>query len=113
MDFIHQIKTAKHDVMVFGDEKWEVVEFVESDTDCESVEKITGSLVHGVWLLPMKWNQGGYDLLCLLQFNGEYFLRFVQVTISSTHTLKLQHFKDLGIQWLLRLSVKFEELKLL
>ena len=95
MDFVHQIRTAKDKVLVLGDETWEVEEFIESDTDLKSLTVIAGRLIHGTWLLPLKWNQGGYDLVCLLKSNGEYLLRFVQITVSGTHSLKLQHFKNL------------------
>jgi len=44
----------------------------------------------GVWLKPLKWNQGGYDGVFLDQ--EKKLVRFFQVTRSETHSLKLEYF---------------------
>ena len=59
------------------------------------------------WLIPCKWNQGGYDLACLQKFQGGYLLRFIQITNASSHSLKLQFFSKLSqlIQAQLKIEV--------
>jgi len=44
----------------------------------------------GVWLKPVRWNQGGYDGVFLDQ--KKKTVRFIQVTRSETHSLKLEYF---------------------
>lgn len=39
------------------------------------------------WLLPSRWNQGGYDAVCLLP---DGVVCFVQITIESSHSVKLK-----------------------
>lgn len=44
---------------------------------------------------PLKWNQGGYDIVFVTAGpNKELSLRFGQVTKSLTHSLKLQYFSE-------------------
>jgi energy-coupling factor transporter ATP-binding protein EcfA2 len=45
---------------------------------------------HNMWLIPKKWNQGGYDAVELVDSES---IRFVQVTRGETHDLKL-HFME-------------------
>lgn len=49
------------------------------------------------WLMPIKWNQPGYDCVFLYQSSPEKenIIRFVQVTTAATHDLKLRYFSDL------------------
>jgi len=44
------------------------------------------------WLIPKKWNQGGYDAVQILPDGG---VRFVQITRAKTHTLKLKYFEEM------------------
>jgi hypothetical protein len=60
------------------------------------------------WFIPLKWNQGCYDAVQILPGDG---FRFIQVTRSLTHSLKLRYiveflnrFKELNIY------VKFVEI---
>ena len=46
------------------------------------------------WLIPKRWNQGGYDAAQVL----EKSLRFVQVTRGGTHSLKLQYMRALIVE---------------
>ena len=46
---------------------------------------------NGVWLKPMKWNQGGYDAV-YVSFD-EKLVRFVQVTRAQEHSFKLAYFE--------------------
>jgi len=49
------------------------------------------------WLIPTKINQGCYDALCLV-WDGvtkSYILRVVQLTVASTHGLKLSFVCDI------------------
>jgi len=45
-----------------------------------------------VCLKPLKWNQGGYDAV-IVDWKTKT-VRFVQVTISETHDLKLRYFSE-------------------
>ncbi len=45
----------------------------------------------GAWLVPKRWNQGGYDAAQILPAS----IRFVQVTRAQTHSLKLTYMRAL------------------
>jgi len=47
----------------------------------------------GIWLKPLKWNQGGYDAVYVNK--DQKVVRFVQVTRGLTHSLKLHYFYSL------------------
>jgi len=53
-------------------------------------------LPSNTWLIPTKVNQGCYDALCLVFDTTAkgYFLRVVQLTVASTHDLKLSYVGD-------------------
>ena len=44
----------------------------------------------GVWLKPMKWNQGGYDAIFIDKTSGR--IRFVQLTRGDSHSFKIGYF---------------------
>jgi hypothetical protein len=44
----------------------------------------------GVWLKPIKWNQGGYDAIFIDKTRGK--VRFVQVTRGESHSFKIEYF---------------------
>ena len=48
-------------------------------------------LTGGTWLVPKRWNQGGYDAAFI--HNGG--VHFVQVTRAESHPLKVNYMKDL------------------
>jgi hypothetical protein len=53
------------------------------------------------WLLnqfrrPIKWNQGGYDAVCLLKAGGKIVLHFILVTRGRTHKMKMKFFASLA-----------------
>ena len=56
----------------------------------EAKENLLG-VTDGAWLVPKRWNQGGYDAAQILATS----VRFVQVTRGSTHSLKLQYMRAL------------------
>jgi hypothetical protein len=45
---------------------------------------------------PLKWSQGGYDSVGLVEIGGRKILRFLQVTVGQTHEVKLQLFSELA-----------------
>jgi hypothetical protein len=47
----------------------------------------------GIWLKPLKWNQGGYDAVYINK--SIKVIRFVQVTRGITHPFKIQYFNSL------------------
>ena len=47
----------------------------------------------GVWLKPLAFNQGGYDAVFIHKHVG--LVRFVQITRSDAHSLKLEFFHKL------------------
>ena len=46
----------------------------------------------GLWLIPIRWNQGGYDAIYIQDKNTTIF---VQITNSKQHDLKLQYMQNL------------------
>jgi hypothetical protein len=49
------------------------------------------------WLIPNVWNQAGYDGVILIRNENDdkNVIRFVQITESATHDLKLSYYADL------------------
>jgi hypothetical protein len=43
-----------------------------------------------IWLKPVKWNQGGYDVVYI--DTGKNLVRFVQVTRGTEHSFKIEYF---------------------
>jgi hypothetical protein len=95
LDFLLRLRLAKkhgHALIVYDDmaeEPWTVDSRKHFDKLAE-LEQI--QLADGMWLIPKRWNQGGYDAVQVLENNG---LRFVQVTRGATHSLKLDYFVKL------------------
>lgn len=44
------------------------------------------------WLKPVKWNQGGYDVIFVDKNQG--YVRFVQITRGNRHSLRIEFFYD-------------------
>jgi len=59
----------------------------------------------GVWLKPVRWNQGGYDGVFLDQ--EKKAVRFIQVTRSETLSLKLEYF-HFFLSMLMKSEASFE-----
>ncbi len=97
VDFIQQLYSCKGSVFVISNEKWDVVNIIECDMEQHSIKKISNLITPGCWLIPKKWNQGGYDLACLSEVRGKLLLRFVQVTNAHSHGLNLKYFRNLAI----------------
>jgi len=53
----------------------------------DEVASISG-LGENTWLLPTRWNQGGFDAVQLLPNNA---VRFVQITRGASHSLKWKY----------------------
>jgi hypothetical protein len=66
-------------------ETWKVVKLI----DFKNPEDLTGLLIEeNTCFLPLRWNQGAYDLAFLVQRKGKWCARFVQVTLGESHTFK-------------------------
>jgi hypothetical protein len=64
-------------------------------------------------LIPSKWNQGGFDLVCLMQFQEGYMLMFIQITNESTHNLKLNFFSNLSQMMQKELMIEIERIEII
>eukprot|EP00961_Rhodomonas_salina_P225665 3051064-Rhodomonas_salina.1 len=53
-----------------------------------------GSKNTKVCLKPKTWNQGGYDAVLVVKENENQLVRFVQLTKSSCHELKMKYFSE-------------------
>eukprot|EP00657_Telonema_sp_P-1_P005311 TRINITY_DN225_c0_g1_i1.p1 TRINITY_DN225_c0_g1~~TRINITY_DN225_c0_g1_i1.p1 ORF type:complete len:615 (+),score=105.31 TRINITY_DN225_c0_g1_i1:182-2026(+) len=87
-------------------EQWQVVR-TESFNKIVDLAKIT-EVADGLWLNPQKWNQGGFDV-AYLNLSPKCCLGIVQITLASTHALKLQYAIDL-IETLKAAEVPIEEI---
>ena len=82
-------------------ENWKVNNVIDQFEVIEDhFKKVSEKLVDGCWILPAKWNQAGYDLVCLLSGNSNgcvgqktFMIRFFQVAHATTHDFNLHHFE--------------------
>jgi hypothetical protein len=94
LDFLLQLRLADEggrDLTVYdgqAEEHWTVGGRESFD---HALEIAAMELQDGVWLIPQRWNQGGFDAVQVLGGNA---VRFVQVTRAATHTLKLHYFVE-------------------
>lgn len=116
LDFMAQLRTAKDNskslVLRIGDskeEKWSVENLInftqpsdlQGDRLNDGAETFQNkfSVANGSWLLPKLFNQGGYDAVQVVTPEPSQathiHVRFVQVTRSNTHTLKLKYMLEL------------------
>ncbi|CAM6089918.1 unnamed protein product [Calypogeia fissa] len=58
------------------------------DFDPRSIPEVPND---AVWWKPIRWNEGGYDAVCVERNSN--LVRFVQVTTSERHSLKLECFR--------------------
>ncbi|KAF0684569.1 Aste57867_23487 [Aphanomyces stellatus] len=103
MDFIQQIMNAKGDALKLksvnnsdAEASFDVSGFVRCNVNKADLMKVAieeQRSKNDLWLLPDKWNQPGFDLLCLRYCDVGVVLRYVQVTAAKSHTLKLEHFR--------------------
>ncbi|KAH9118063.1 hypothetical protein AeMF1_008614, partial [Aphanomyces euteiches] len=118
MDFIQQIMDAQGgglDVKLNDGTTitFEVAKCVRCDTDLLSMDSVkkaikeepTAASLNNVWLVPTKWYQAGYDLVCLRICKDLLVLRFIQVTAAKVHGQKLQHFRALALKFFNRLGL--------
>ena len=61
----------------------------------------------GTWLRPLKWMQGGYDVVYVNP--GAKAVTFVQITRSNTHSFLTEHFQQLLniIRWVWRINIEY------
>jgi hypothetical protein len=90
---------------IADEKKWAVPGIV--DFELNTIESLKASVLKHYWLRPSKWNQGGYDLACLVCVNGRYVLRFIQITAAHEHSLKLKYFRELAF----KINETFEEIE--
>ena len=95
--------------------KWDVhgiLHFEMDDFEKATVKRLKESILKHFWLRPKKWNQGGYDLACLLSVDGKYVLRFVQITAALEHSLKLKFYLELAIDIKQATRIKLENIEI-
>ena len=63
------------------------IQYIDPDGDLQHLSKRAG-----LWLIPIRWNQGGYDAIYI---KNENTVIFVQITCSKRHDLKLHHMQNL------------------
>ncbi len=71
-----------------------VVNFVSYYESLEDIKLPGGRLSPGDWYFPCSFMQGGFDMFQILAANGGYKVRFIQVTIAKTHSVKYDYFAD-------------------
>jgi hypothetical protein len=83
-------------------ENWKVNNVIDQFEVVEDhFKQASEQFVDGCWFFPAKWNQAGYDLVCLLSDNSnggvgqkKFMIRFLQVTRVTTHDFNLHHFES-------------------
>ncbi len=139
MDFIQQLYHnigAKVSIHYFSldleplDDKWDVPGVVDLDFsyigsvrekvlsgiidfDVKTIQFRKESIFLGFWLVPTKWNQGGFDVARLLKFREQYMLSFVQITASHEHSLKLKYFQDLTSAIAFALGIEISRIQII
>ena len=92
-DFLGQLHSAlRHKTKLVvrkGDQELHLpvteINYVDPDADDSNLQNLKKHA--GLWLVPIRWNQGGYDAVYI---SGDT-VNFVQITSSKRHDLKLQH----------------------
>ena len=99
-DFIAQLTRCKGGKLEFVDSEgakcstvWDITDVINFDPR----DSITvASMPVGACLKPTKWNEEAYDLVFLLEDQGNLYLRFVQITNAVEHYANLAHFQCLA-----------------
>ncbi len=73
--------------------KW-MVNYVRYYNSLSEIKLPEGSVSSGDWFVPCSFMQGGFDMFQIFASDGGYKVRFVQVTISETHSFKGDYFVD-------------------
>jgi hypothetical protein len=113
LDFMAQLRVKLGQALILNigdckEEEWKVVKLIRF-TQPEELKgnKLEGGsayhnkfeVANNSWLVPKLFNQGGYDAVqVLVPDAGQAFhiiVRFVQITRSNTHTLKLNYMLEL------------------
>jgi hypothetical protein len=80
-----------------------IVDIKKSDIlnfDPDNLSYIKDILINSkksIWLKPLKWNQGGYDVVNVDVNNN--IVKFFQITRSSEHSFKLKYFYELMLNF--------------
>ena len=98
MDFIMQLRQAQGGTFVLSDgTSWKVPNVLEIPVTIDGCHAKRDVILEGSWMIPTRWNQGGYDAACLLKCpHREFVLRFIQVTMAVSHDLNLKYFEELA-----------------
>ncbi|KAI3655578.1 hypothetical protein MP638_004124 [Amoeboaphelidium occidentale] len=72
--------------------KTESVEEEWPESIVELYTKIPSLPDGGIWLKPLKWNQGGFDAIFIDK--TQHFVRFVQITRADSHSFKIEYFHE-------------------
>jgi hypothetical protein len=99
LEIIHEVQSETG--VMERKENWSVNNVIKQFEVVEDhFRQASKQLVDGCWILPAKWNQAGYDLVCLLSGNSngsvgqkKFMIRFLQVTRATTHDFNLHHFE--------------------
>jgi len=70
---------------------WKASTIESVDTSNKNVEV---SDLSKTWMKPLRWNQGGWDAVCVETEQTHVKVKFVQVTRATSHKLKLQYFRS-------------------
>ncbi len=100
-DFFDQIRVAaslphgQNKISVFDadetSEEWTVEKVINFDSKAMKLNPDHWQVNN--WMLPMRWNQAGYDAACLvLRRDGNLCLKIVHITKAVQHTLDLNSF---------------------
>ena len=96
-DFLGQLHSAlRHKTKLVvrkGDQELHLpvtgIKYVDPDAADSNLQNLKKHA--GLWLVPIRWNQGGYDAVYI---SGDTVI-FVQITCSKRHDLKLQYMNNL------------------
>jgi hypothetical protein len=104
-DFFDQIKMVaslsrgNNKISVSGEketnEEWTVARVIDFDPKAHAFNSDDWKVNH--WMLPIVWNQAGYDAACLVASpkDQHLFLKIVQITKAKKHSLDLIAFETL------------------
>jgi len=95
LDFLNRIRPPEPISIINekgSEESWEVVSSIDFIEPSELQKPLLkDAICHGCWLIPLRINQGCYDVLQLLfdESSKNWILRMVQLTVAKKHSLKL------------------------
>lgn len=112
------------------DDKWDVPGVLDFDFNCiysvretisrgeinfdlTSIKAVKDLILNEYWLVPMKWNQGGYDVVRLVKLSNQYLVSFIQITAAHQHSLKLRYFQDFASSIAFALEIEIPRIQII